>query len=128
MFEAIAKPLGPQGKLSANQAASIIEPLQTALQNAPTPDAFTLLVETCAHCALKPTERDVEDIVSGIRLFPRDVDLAYISAAVCANSGYTAQAVDLVDKGLTFSPPGTLQDHFKRMRSILVVSHAPGTK
>ena len=90
--EAIAKPLGPKGKLSAKQVASILEPLRTVLQNAPTPEVFSLLVETWAHCALKPTERDVEDIANGIGLYPRDVGLAYISAAVCANGGYTAQA------------------------------------
>ncbi len=126
--EASAKPLGPQGKLSAKQAASIIEPLQSALQNAPTPNVFNLLVETWAHCALKPTKRDVEDIANGIGLYPRDVGLAYISAAVCANGGYTSRAVDLIDKGLIFTPPGNLRDDFEQLRSKLVVSEVPDTK
>ena len=86
------------------------------------------MIETWAHCALKPTEHDVEDIANGIGLYPRDVGLTYLSAALCAYDGYTAQAVDLVDKGLTFTPRGELRDYFERLRSTLVATPVPGAR
>jgi len=126
--EAIGKPLGPRGTLSARQAASVLEPLHAALRYAPTPDVSSLVVETWNHCDLKPSERDVEDIVGGIGLFPRDVGLAYSSAVLCARAGYTAQAVALIDKGILFTPPGNLRDYFERLRLIVAATPGPGAR
>jgi len=126
--EAIGKPLGSGGKLSAQQAASILDPVQTALSRAPGADAYRLIVETWAHCEARPAERDVEEIAGGVALFPRDVILAYRSAIVCAHSGYVAQAAEMIEKGLVFAYPGSDRDHMERLRTALLVPQEPGTK
>jgi len=118
--EAIGKPSGSEGKLSAQQAASILEPLQTALQYAPVSGVYHLIALTWAHCEAKPADRDVEKMVEGVALFPHNTRLVFLSALVCARSGYAAQAVVLIDKGLVFATSESDRDNFRRLRSTLV--------
>jgi len=118
--EAIGKPSGSEGKLSAQQAASILAPLQTALQYAPVSGGYHLLALTWAHCEAKPADRDVEKMVEGVALFPRNTRLAFLSALVCARSGYAAQAVVLIDTGLVSATNENDRDNFRRLRSTLV--------
>jgi hypothetical protein len=117
--EAIAKPLGSEGKLSAPQAAAIIEPLQTALQNPPVLEVYKLFVETWAHCEAKPAGCDVDRIVEGVALFPRNTALAYRSAFVCAQGGYAVQAAELIGNGLIFTTDRRERKHFEHLRSAL---------
>ena len=113
----MAKPAGSQGKLSAEQAAAILEPLQTALRSPSAPELYDLLVATWAHCEAKPSESDVEKIVEGVALFPRNTLLAFRSALLCAQSGYAAQAAELLDKGLVFLGDERKRDYLDRLRS-----------
>jgi hypothetical protein len=117
--EAIAKPLGSEGQLSAPQAASIIEPLQTASQNPPDLEVYRLIVETWTHCEAKPADRDIARIVEGVALFPRNTDLAYRSASVCARGGYPLQAAELIDKGLVFATEERAKERLERLRAAL---------
>ena len=126
--EATGKPLGQEGKLSAQQAASILEPLQTARRYPTAPDANDLIVETWIHCEAKPADRDVEEIVEGVALFPRNTHLACRSALVCAQSGYVTQAVELIEKGLLFATRESDRDYFRRLRSMLVAPAIYETK
>jgi hypothetical protein len=59
-------------------------------------------------------------MVEGVALFPRNTRLAFLSALVCARSGYTVQAVVLIDKGLVFATSESDRDNFRRLRSTLV--------
>jgi hypothetical protein len=126
--EALGKPSGSGGKLSAKQAAFILEPLQTALRSAPVSGVYQLIVQTWDHCEAKPADRDVERMVEGVALFPRNIGLAYRSAIVCAQGGYVAQAVGLIDHGLAFATQENDRNHFERLRSVLVAPALPETK
>jgi hypothetical protein len=126
--EAISKPLGSDTKLSAQQAASILEPLQTALRSPPAPEVYELIVETWTRCEAKPAGHDVENIVEGVTLFPRDTRLACGAALVCAQNGYTAQAVELIDKGCLFATRESDRDYFSRLRSMLIAPAIPEAK
>ena len=117
--QAMAKPLGSGGKLSARQASSILEPLQAALQGAVSPDAYRLIVETWENCDAKPSGRDIERIVEGVTLFPRYTALAYHSALVCARGGYSAQAECLIRSGILFTAREGGRKHFERLRTAL---------
>ena len=101
--EATAKPLGTKGKLSAQQVASILEPLQGALGTPPASDAYGLFVQTLEHCESHAGNLEIEKLVEGVTLFPRYTALAYHSALVCAQSGFAAQAAAMTDTGLAFT-------------------------
>ena len=59
-------------------------------------------------------------MVEGVALFPRNTRLAFLSALVCARSGYAAQAVVLIDTGLVSATNENDRDNFRRLRSTLV--------
>ncbi len=120
--EAMAKPLGSQGKLSAEQAASILEPLSTAMRSSSPLDIFNLMIATWEHCEAKPDDVDIGRIVEGVARFPRDTRLAYRSALVCAQGDYDAQAAELIEKGLIFAPDEKSRADLVRLRATLVIN------
>jgi len=126
--EAIAIPLGSEGKFTAEQAAAILEPLQTALQYPPDSDVYRLMVETWVHCEAKPSESDVEKIIEGVGFFPRNGGLAYRSAVVCAQNGYSARASELIDKALAFTTHESNREYFEELRSTLGKPPAAGSR
>jgi len=113
---AITHPLGADGTISAEQAASVLEPLQSVYQHPTLPEVFELLAETLNHCGAKPGNREVAMLVEGVARFPRDTDLAYNSAALCARGGYNAEAGQLIDKGLVFAARESTRDYFEQLR------------
>jgi hypothetical protein len=117
--EAIAKPAGSKGKLSAQQAAAVLEPLRTALRHSTVSDIYTLMVKTWNHCEAKPSNQDLETIIEGVSLFPRFTALSYSSAVVCAQRGDVARAIELVDRALVFAMNENDRDHLKRLRVVI---------
>jgi hypothetical protein len=117
--EAIAKPAGSKGKLSAHQATAVLEPLRTALRHSAVPDIYTLMVKTWNHCEAKPSDQELETIIEGVSLFPRFTALSYGSAVVCAHRGVTARAIELIDKALVFAMNESDRDHLKRLRVVV---------
>lgn len=126
--EAIARPQGPGGKLSAAQAASVLEPLRRAMEYPPSFDDYRLLVETWAHCGAKPSGDDVARIASGVALFPRSTDLAYLSALVCAQGAYATQAAELINTGLLFAASERDRKRFDLLRAEMRLQEAAGTQ
>ena len=116
---AIGKPEGRDGKVSASQASAVIAPLRVALQGAPSADGYRLLVDLWAHCETKPSKEDVAELASGIDLFPRDMELTYNAALICAQDGYTKAASKLIEKGLLFAASEANRQHFQLMRESL---------
>ena len=123
--EAAARPAGSGGRLSAPQAASVIELLQASPKNPPVLEACGLMAETWAHCEAKPAAGDVGRIVEGVALFPRSVGLAYHSAIACARGGYATQASGLIDEGLRFATEKRDRERFERLRSTLATHATP---
>jgi hypothetical protein len=126
--DATAKPLGPGGKLSAEQAAFVLEPLHAAMRGPPVPGVYGLIVETWGHCVAKPGAGDIEEIAEGVARFPRITPLAYRSALLCAQSGYPAEAAKLIDKGLLFATRSDIIEHFERLRSTLPPAPKDGSR
>jgi hypothetical protein len=117
--EASLAPLGSDEKLSAKQAEPILDLLNAAFQRAPTAELCSRIIETWAGSDAKPGEKDIASIAEGAALFPRDLDLAYSSAAYCAQAGYDAQAAKLIEMGLAFATYTFDRDDFEQLRSTL---------
>jgi hypothetical protein len=117
--EALAKPSGQDGKFSAEQAESILDPLRTALKFAPSQDVLGLIVATWTNSEAKPADADIAVITDGAALYPRNTDLAYNSALLCAQTGHPAQAARLIDQGLVFTIHEGKRQYFEELRSTL---------
>jgi hypothetical protein len=116
---AIGKPEWRDGKISASQASTILVPLRVALQAAPSADAYRLLVDLWAHSEAKPSEQDVAELATGVDSFPRDMELTYNTALICAQHGYPKVASKLIEKGLLFATTDANRQHFELMRESL---------
>jgi len=126
--EAMARPSGTQGQLGAEQLASVLGPLRTALRYAPSSEIYSRIAEVRSHCEVKPSYRDIEEIADGVSMFPRDTDLSYSSALFCAKNGYGAKAEELISKGLVFAANESSREQFEQLRSTLAVPPLPGAK
>jgi hypothetical protein len=119
LAEAIARPMGQDGKLSVAQAASVLGLLEAALRVAPSYDAYDMMVGTWTNCEAKPAEGDMAEISKGVALYPRMTDLAYNSALLGLQSGYAVQASKLIDQGLVFATNEVKREYLEQLRSTL---------
>jgi hypothetical protein len=117
--EAIQRPAGKTGKLSAQQVSSILEPLRTPRNFHFNSEAYHSIVETWDKSEGKPDEHEADEIVKGIEQFPRDIGLLYSFSIVCARCGYISQAAELIDKGLSFTPPGENRERIVKLRATI---------
>ena len=126
--EAIAKPAGANGRISAQQAAAVLEPLKAELRFPPTLNLYNLMVATWGRCDAKVPSGDIDTLLAGTALFPHSTDLAFKVALVCARSGYRAQAIELVHRELASATEAADRSRLEKLRSILEQSPAAGPK
>ena len=117
--QATAKPLGAAGTLRAAQAASILEPLETAPGCPPDADFANLVVATWGHSEARASPADIARITAQAALFPRDILLTYRSAKACIRAGDTADGAALIERGLLFATDEHNRAYFVRLRSTL---------
>jgi len=125
--EAMASPEGSEGRLSGRQADFILQPLRTALAKDPTSDLYDLLIATWTGCESKPPPSDVQEILRGVALYPRNTGLAYNAAALCAQGGYNEAAIKIIDTGLVFTTHEMNREYFEELR-VRINASAPSTE
>ena len=117
--EAIARPLDQGGKLSAPQAAFILEPARVALKSYATAETWGLIVETLARCEARPSAVDIEKIVGGVSRFPENSHLALQAAQLCVQAGSMTRAAELIDKSLVLVTDEDTRRELQKLRSSL---------
>jgi hypothetical protein len=117
--QAMAQPLGANGKLSPQQAAAILAPLSTFPQTSSYFDADALIVATWLHCEAKAPASEIAKIMEGVAQFPRNTQLIFLSALVCSQSGDLVQASGLIDRSLIFVTDAEERSKFERLRAAL---------
>lgn len=126
--DALAKPAGPDNRLSAAQAASVLELLKTARQQPPpTPAVYDLMADTWVRTAATPTREDATMVAQGVQLFPTRLKLAYQAAALCASTGMLEAAHSLADHGLRLAPDMDSRARFEKLKAALPPDPAPAT-
>jgi len=117
--QALARSEGTEGKISESQAQAALIPLRQALQAGATTENYRLLVDIWANSDARPGEKDIAELASGVDEFPRDSELTYNSALICARAGYPQVAATIVDKGILFSASDENRQHFQVLRATL---------
>jgi hypothetical protein len=126
LVKASAKPEGSQGRISAGQLAAILAPLGVALKSEPTAAAYRLLIAGWARSEARPGADDLAEIVNGAALFPRDGEIAYNAALLCAIKGHPEEAENLIDRGLTFAADDAARRSLELLHARLDVPGQPG--
>ncbi len=116
--QASARPRGTGGRLSAQQAEAILEPVRMMGQFPPLADTYRLMVQILENTEAKPTDRDIDELAAGAALFPRYTALLYHAARECALSGHATQAATLIDLGMRFTLPKNQRTYFEHLRAV----------
>jgi hypothetical protein len=102
--QALAKPAGSGGTLSAAQAEGVLAPLDLARRQAPPIEATYLIAARVAgHSGHIPSAEDRARLNEGARLFPRNSILVMKSAAWDLRAGEYSTALQITALGLAAS-------------------------
>jgi hypothetical protein len=118
--EAQAAPAAAGGRLSAEQAASVLQPLADACrQSPPLLETYALAAEVWSRSPAVLTRRNLEVLDQGIDYFPRDARLMYQTAWLNARQGFKPEAEALIARGLKAEPDSSSQVYFEQLRAAL---------
>jgi hypothetical protein len=119
--QALARPEGTDGKISSSQAEAALIPLRQALRPGASTEVYRLLVDIWANSDARPSEHDAAELEAGVDEFPRDSELTYNTALICARAGYPQLAATIIDKAILFSASDENRQHFLVLRATLDV-------
>ena len=102
--EALGRP-GPDGRLTAAQAASIIAPLAFAHGKTPLlPAIYDLAGDTWARSSASPGKDEARMMVEGAQLFPTRLKLIFQAGVMARDTGDARSAHALADHGIKWAP------------------------
>ncbi len=91
-----AQPEQPDGRLSVNETASVLQPLFAArADRPPLPEVYELIGEVWAESAASPRRAHLAVLDEGVRLFPRRTALVLRTAELHLRHGFPAEAAPL---------------------------------
>ncbi len=117
--EAVTRPLGANRRISAPQAAAVLEPLKKVQRYPASLANCELMVDTWGRCEAPAGADDLAALAAGAARFPRAVLLAYKTAVVCARAGHRDQAEQLVRQGLIFATEEADRSRLEQLRLVL---------
>ena len=113
------------GKISSEQASSIVGPLLLACRQKPSiPQVYELMSDAWVNCAAPPPTVAMGALKEGVRLFPKDGELVYRVALLNAVSD-PQEAAELIDLELQYAPNETDKIRFLELRRKLTLPAGP---
>lgn len=105
------------GRLTANQAVTVLRPLFSARESEPPlPEVYELIADVWAHCETPPTRGHLGVLDEGVRLFPRRSSLVHRAAELNLRNGYHVHAAELVEVGLNGAIDETMRTKFEQLQ------------
>lgn len=118
--DALAKPAGGEGNLSAAQVASVIEPLKLGRKTPPPMYAlYDLAADALVRSAVKPQRDDAMMLIEGAQLFPTRLKLVFQAAAIANETGELQAAHALADHGIRYAPDASAKKRFEDLKASL---------
>lgn len=124
LAEAKAKPVGADGKLSAEQTANVLTALFNARQRPPhLAEVYALIAETWSASANAPQREHMQVVIEGVRMFPQNVSLLTQATLLAAARGFSAEARSLAEYGTRAAIPVADQDRFRLILAAVERDH-----
>lgn len=117
--EAMAKPEGKNGSLSVAQATLVLQPLRTALPAASSAVPWRLMVDTLLRCDSTPSATNLDSVIKGAALFPRDAALQLETARLCLKAGEPGRAREVLDKAIALAGAGKQRAELQELRGTI---------
>ncbi len=112
-----ARPEGHNGRLTSGQVATVLPPLLEARRLEPAMiGTYDLLLETWERFEGAPTRENLAVLREGARLFPRDTEFIYRTAALHARFSYRSEASELGVRGLEFAEDPVLAAKLRELQ------------
>jgi hypothetical protein len=112
------RPAGMDGRLGADQVASVLAPLATARRQAPAlPEVYELMVDVRAASVAPLQRSDLEALEEGVAFFPQHAELRTRTALLLAAQGFSAEAAQLADTGMRFAPDAATRARFGELKT-----------
>lgn len=109
-----------ESKLSPQQVAEVLEPLQVMYRLEPRlVQAYALTTEVWNHAVMPPTAGEVAEFGRGVRYFPQMSPLILRAIYFSATSGLIDEARELADLGWNRAGTDEMRDRFGRVRQEL---------
>lgn len=127
LADASAKPAGADGRFSAEQTATVLTPLFTALvQLPPLSEVYELVADTWTRSIVAPAPQNIAVLDEGVRRLPRNTALIYATAVQKVRLGLVSEATALIALGLKSGPEGsTLRSKLEALRASLPAVTVP---
>ncbi len=110
--ECLARRAHPGDKLAPHQIRSILEPLIGGLALAPITEGYSLAAEAWLLAEESPSHAQLQGLISGVQLAPRDQELALRVATLAVNAG-DESAASLIALGLKYSATDAQRRRFE---------------
>jgi len=118
--DALAKPAGKGGQLSAAQTAAVLEPLLLVRRQAPPmPALYDLAGDVWLRSEAKPVKDDAMLLVEGAQLFPTRLKLVYRAALFASEVNELQAAHALADHGVRYTTDATGKKRFEELKASL---------
>jgi hypothetical protein len=118
--QAIARPKGVDGQISAGQLKSILEALFAARRLAPAQaETYELIATAWFRSEVIPKQAGFIALSEGLRFFPRNQELIYKTAALNVRARFYEAARALVEYGIQKSPTDTDRARYAELQKNL---------
>lgn len=109
---------GQPGAPAPEQADAVLAPLAVArAQQPPLPEVYQLIAEVHAARPGAPSRQQLAVLEEGVRLFPRQTELVYLTAELALRHGGADPARWLINLGLTLAPDPAARARFEALRA-----------
>ena len=126
--EARTKTAPGSGKLSAAQAAAVLQPLASLRQQQPPMlEVYALMAEVWGRADLALTRRELDVLDEGVEFFPWNASFIYQAAWLNAEHGFKAEAQALIDRGRKIASDAALRTRFEQLRAALTAPSSDTT-
>jgi hypothetical protein len=118
--EAATKPAESHDRFNAQQTAAVLTPLFTArAQPPPLPEIYELIGEVWSRSAVTPGADHLGVLDEGVRFFPRNTRLIYLTASQKVRAGLIADARQVIEYSLRAGPDTDSRQKLEMLKASL---------
>jgi hypothetical protein len=108
----------PEAKFTGKQTAELLQPLFVArTQSPPLPEVYLLIAKVWGNSAITPTRAHLAVLDEGVRNFPSNLGLVYVTAQLNVAHGFGPAVAGLIDYGLRMSSEGADRTLFRKLQA-----------
>jgi hypothetical protein len=120
LADAVAKPEGPEGKISEAQSKGVVDLLVGARRQTPQlPTVYETMAETWLRRGTPVKKEELGTLLQGVQMFPGRMKLAFQIGVLANDAGINDVAHMMADHGIKYSPDAKTKARFEQLKTSL---------